>query len=65
MLNLTRKDGETIIIGENIRIIFLECRRGRVRVGIEAPREFRITREEHIENNSNPLRKSSCASPRG
>lgn len=46
MLNLTRKDGETIIIGDNIRIKFLECRRGRVRVGIEAPEGVKILRGE-------------------
>lgn len=57
MLNLTRKDGEVLVIGDSIRIKFLECRRGRVRVGIEAPRELRITREEHLENNSNRPRK--------
>lgn len=57
MLNLTRKEGEAIIIDGDIRIIILESRTGRVRVGIEAPRELRITREEHIENNSNRPRK--------
>lgn len=46
MLILTRKEQESIIIGPNIRITVLEIDRNKVRLGIEAPKEVRIDREE-------------------
>ncbi len=46
MLVLTRKCGEGIVIGEDIRITVLENKEGRVRIGIEAPRDKRVFREE-------------------
>jgi carbon storage regulator len=49
MLVLTRKKGEGIIIGENIRITILDNKEGRVRVGIEAPPEKKIFRTEVYE----------------
>ncbi len=49
MLTLTRKVGESIRIGENIEIIVKEIRRNQVRIGIVAPREVAIFREEVYE----------------
>jgi carbon storage regulator len=46
MLVLTRKKDETIIIGTNITVTVLSLDRGRVRLGIEAPREVPVTRPE-------------------
>lgn len=46
MLVLTRKPGEGIIVGGNIRITFVEARGGGIRIGIEAPREQKIYRQE-------------------
>jgi carbon storage regulator len=46
MLVLTRKVGEGIVIGDDIRIYFLEEKEGRVRIGVEAPREKKIYRQE-------------------
>jgi len=51
MLILTRKKGESIIIGDNIQIQVLNVKGGQVRIGIDAPREFQIFREE-IESNA-------------
>jgi carbon storage regulator len=43
MLVLSRKAGESITIGQNIRVTVLEIRSGnQVRLGIEAPPEFLI-----------------------
>jgi carbon storage regulator len=46
MLTLTRKVGESIRIGDEIEIIVKEIRRNQVRIGIVAPREIAIYREE-------------------
>jgi len=46
MLILTRKPGETITIGENIQIRVLGVKGGQVRIGVDAPREVSVNREE-------------------
>jgi len=46
MLILTRKMGESIIIGDNVRVNVLEIKGRQVRLGIEAPHEITIHREE-------------------
>lgn len=49
MLILSRKAGDAIVIGDNIRVIVLESDRGGVRLGIEAPSDVSILREEIVE----------------
>jgi carbon storage regulator len=49
MLILTRKSGETITIGENIQIRVLGVKGGQVRIGVDAPREVTVNREEVFE----------------
>lgn len=46
MLVLTRKSGESIVIGDEVVITVLEVRGGQVRLGVEAPREVTIHRSE-------------------
>jgi len=46
MLVLTRRENESLIIGENIKLTILAVKGGQVRVGIEAPNEVPIHREE-------------------
>ena len=46
MLTLTRKAGECIRIGEEIRVVVREVRGRQVRIGIEAPGDVPIHREE-------------------
>lgn len=50
MLTLTRKVGESIRIGDDIEIVVKEVRRNQVRIGIVAPREVPIYREEVYES---------------
>lgn len=46
MLILTRKPGESLYIGDNIKITIVDLKGHQIRVGIEAPVELRIYREE-------------------
>lgn len=46
MLALSRKKGESIIIGDDIEIKILEISGDKVRIGIEAPKEVSIHRQE-------------------
>jgi carbon storage regulator len=46
MLVLTRKIGEQIVIGDDIKIKIVEVKGKQVRVGIEAPRSIEVNREE-------------------
>jgi carbon storage regulator len=46
MLILTRKKGEAITIGDHIQVQVLNIKGGQVRIGIDAPRDVHINREE-------------------
>ena len=46
MLVLSRKVDEAIILGEDIKITVLGLEDDRVRIGIDAPKDVRIFREE-------------------
>jgi carbon storage regulator len=46
MLVLTRKPGESIVIGNGIKLTVVTVGPGRVKIGIEAPPHVRIDREE-------------------
>lgn len=46
MLVLTRKVGEKLVIGNSIRISVVSIGPGRVKLGIEAPADVTIDREE-------------------
>lgn len=52
MLVLTRKPGEEIIIGGNIRITIVSVRGDRVRIGISAPESVTVDRAEVHERRS-------------
>jgi carbon storage regulator len=49
MLVLSRKRDERIVIGDNIVITVVEVRGDKVRLGIEAPAEVPVHRQEVIE----------------
>ena len=46
MLVLSRKKDESIMVGDNIKLTIIEIRGDKVRIGIEAPRDVTVHREE-------------------
>jgi carbon storage regulator len=46
MLMMSRREGETILIGEDIEIVIAQIGRSRVRVGIRAPRQIAVVAKE-------------------
>lgn len=49
MLVLSRKKDEKIIIGDNITVMVIEIRGDKVRLGIDAPKEVSVHRQEVYE----------------
>ena len=57
MLILTRKDNESLFIGDDIEITVLGVKGNQVRIGINAPKDINVHREEvyrRIENDKTP-----------
>jgi carbon storage regulator len=55
MLVMSRRQGETILIGDDVEIVIAHIGRSRVKVGIRAPRnvpviarELKLVREENL-----------------
>ena len=46
MLVLSRKKNESIVINDDIRIVVVEIRGDKVRLGVEAPKEVPVHRRE-------------------
>jgi carbon storage regulator len=49
MLILTRRLTETVVIGDCVTVTILEIKRGRVRIGVNAPRNVVVEREEILQ----------------
>lgn len=49
MLILTRRTGETVMIGENVTLTVLGVKGNQVRIGINAPKNVPVHREEIYE----------------
>lgn len=49
MLVLQRMPHQSIVIGGNVRITVMRVKDNKVRLGIEAPREIEVMREELLE----------------
>ncbi len=46
MLILTRRAGETLVIGNDINVRILSVKGGQVRIGVDAPKDVPVHREE-------------------
>ena len=49
MLILSRSIGETLVIGDNIKITILEFKGKQVKIGIEAPADIKVVRDELLD----------------
>lgn len=66
MLILTRRVDERIFIGDDITLCVLDIEGNRVRLGLEAPKEIAILREEiHEKYSSDASNDSNHAKPDG
>ena len=63
MLVLTRKLGENIRIGDLIKITVLEVRSGQVKLGIDAPPDVKVHREEIYARIQAENRRAASTSP--
>ncbi len=63
MLILSRKPGQSLVIDGKIRVKVLEVEGGRVRLGIDAPPEVEVHREEVFEMISDANVKAAAGAP--
>jgi carbon storage regulator len=64
MLVLSRKLNETILIGTNIRIKVVGISGNQVRIGIDAPGDIKVMREELLSRRNEVLEPHASAEPR-
>ncbi|HEX4881171.1 MAG TPA: carbon storage regulator CsrA [Porticoccaceae bacterium] len=61
MLILTRRVGETLVIGDDVTVTVLGVKGNQVRLGVNAPRDLPVHREEIYERIQQEKRSASGA----
>ncbi len=61
MLILTRKLGESIIIGEKVQLSVVEINKNNIKIGINAPKDITIYREEVFKKIKEENKRSSAS----
>ena len=64
MLILTRKLGESIAINDNIKVVVVKIKGKQVRLGIQAPQETKVHREEIYQAIQDQNKQASKSNPR-
>ena len=68
MLVLSRKVGQKILIGDRISVTVVRVGQGGVRIGVEAPEDMEVVREElkagNVEDDNRRLRSSRLRAPK-
>lgn len=60
MLVLTRRKEEVIRVGDNIEIVVVEIDGGRVKIGVKAPPDVIILRQELVKEEGRPPKTDNC-----
>ena len=63
MLVLSRKEGETLIIGDDIRVTIAQIRGSRVKIGVDAPPSVHIKRGEVTPKLEVPIQNPAASNP--
>ena len=64
MLVLTRRPGQSILVGDGIELVVVRIEGDRVVLGIEAPREVRVVRTELMADLGNEVKEAAAARAR-
>jgi carbon storage regulator len=64
MLILTRRVGETVVIGDDVTVTVLGVKGNQVRLGVNAPREVSVHREEIFERIKKEQEDEAALKPR-
>jgi carbon storage regulator len=65
VLVLSRRVGESVVIGDEVVVRVLEVRGDTVRLGVEAPRSVEVHREEVLREREDGVRPPGPAAPTG
>ncbi len=54
MLVISRKENDKITIGDDITLTIVRVQGNQVRIGIDAPKDLKVWRNDYEEKNANP-----------